>query len=363
MLMPDSNYKNLASAVLENAGTTSDTSITMASTYAANFPDVPFFATIMPTTDLPSGSNSEIVKVTASSTSGSNTTFTITRAQRGTSAISWSAGQAVLSHSVYVEDVESQRIGVYIANYTSTPATPVTFVINNASAPTNPAAYDRIRVVFDATYATIQDYYLKINGGTSYPIIGNTVTTNTTYWIASGNDTRIKIQSEFVYDLVFTGAPWNCWVAENVSAPVRTEDLGDQSVTAAKIGFSSFYNNSSDISGSILNPKSGGDSLGNCYIGGAGLYQITATATISYSGNGSEDIVGITVIATNGSSTQIKSRDATATQKTSGTVRLNVSTTFTAQVTSSWGRATAYAVTSSGSIVVSSGDISVIRVG
>ena len=111
----DNNHKNLAAAILENGGYSSDTSLTIPTTSAATFPDVPFFATIMPTTDLANSNNSEIVEVTAASTSGSDTTFTISRGQRGTTAINWDAGKAVLVHAIYTEDV------VYIDTTLSTP--------------------------------------------------------------------------------------------------------------------------------------------------------------------------------------------------------------------------------------------------
>lgn len=111
----DNNHKNLAAAILENGGYSSDTSLTIPTTSAATFPDVPFFATIMPTTDLANSNNSEIVEVTATSTSGSDTTFTISRGQRGTTAINWDAGKAVLVHAIYTEDV------VYIDTTLSTP--------------------------------------------------------------------------------------------------------------------------------------------------------------------------------------------------------------------------------------------------
>lgn len=101
-----SNYKNLASTVLGNSGQTTDTSIVVPSTTAAIFPTPPFYATIMPTNvGLVNSSNSEIVEVTASTTSGSDTTFTVSRAQRGTSAISWNAHEAILSHAIYTQDM------------------------------------------------------------------------------------------------------------------------------------------------------------------------------------------------------------------------------------------------------------------
>ena len=134
-----SNYKNLASTVLENSGQTTDTSITMPSTTAALFPTPPFYATIMPTNSgLANGSNSEIVEVTAATTSGANTIFSISRAQRGTSAISWDANEAILSHAIYTQDMP------FIDDVLSTPSSVAYVATDNiqTSAVTTPKIAD-----------------------------------------------------------------------------------------------------------------------------------------------------------------------------------------------------------------------------
>lgn len=120
--MPDSNYKNLASAVIPTAGTTSDNSVVISATDGATFPSAPFYATIMPATGLANATNSEIVKVTAVATAGANTTFTVTRAQRNTSAISWSANGAIICHTVYTEDVAPLKDAAFIGSVLSTPS-------------------------------------------------------------------------------------------------------------------------------------------------------------------------------------------------------------------------------------------------
>ena len=122
MSMPDSNYKNLASAVIPTAGTTSDSSVVISATDGATFPSAPFYATIMPATGLANATNSEIVKVTAVATAGANTTFTVTRAQRNTSAISWSANGAIICHTVYTEDVAPLKDAAFIGSVLSTPS-------------------------------------------------------------------------------------------------------------------------------------------------------------------------------------------------------------------------------------------------
>lgn len=105
------NYKNLASITLQNAGLTTDTTITIPTSDASILPQTPFYATIMPVTQLANNSNSEIIIATGSTTSGTNTILSVTRAQRNTSAISWNAGEAVLTQAVYVEDIPNYTAG------------------------------------------------------------------------------------------------------------------------------------------------------------------------------------------------------------------------------------------------------------
>ena len=105
------NYKNLASITLQNAGLTTDTTITIPTSDASILPQTPFYATIMPVTQLANNSNSEIIIATGSTTSGTNTILSVTRAQRNTSAISWNAGEAVLTQPVYVEDIPNYIAG------------------------------------------------------------------------------------------------------------------------------------------------------------------------------------------------------------------------------------------------------------
>jgi len=105
------NYKNLASITLQNAGLTTDTTITIPTSDASILPQTPFYATIMPVTQLANNSNSEIIIATGSTTSGTNTILSVTRAQRNTSAISWNAGEAVLTQAVYVEDIPNYIAG------------------------------------------------------------------------------------------------------------------------------------------------------------------------------------------------------------------------------------------------------------
>lgn len=350
--MPDSNYKNLASVVLENAGTTSDTSITIASTYAANFPDAPFFATIMPTTDLPSGSNSEIVKVTASSTSGSNTTFTITRAQRGTSAISWSAGQAILSHSVYIEDVQAQSQGIYTA-VKDTQSNYDDYVINNASAPTTPSIGDSMRVVFDTNSSGTYTVRISINGST-YSSVG----IDPVYYgrkMQAGNTGDNALNSCFsgiVYELVYQNTVnGGRWIAQNAHPYIIGDDIAPETITKTKIAWSNLGSKGTALSGTVAS----GDSFGSVKTGqynGAGTYVIIATATLVYSGSSSA-LPGIGIyVGTN--------KVAEGTCEVSGSTRINVSASYTGAVPAN---TYIYVRAEGATLWCTSGNLSIIRIG
>lgn len=214
MEMPNSHYKNLASVVLENGGTSADNTITISADNAAVFPATPFYATIMLTSVLANSSNSEIIYVSSSTTSGSNTIFSITRAQRGTSAVSWGAGEAVLTHAIYREDVEAQSQGYYNATLSSGTA----FTITNNSAPTSPTLGNKIRVLFSAPVTTESSITLSINGGTTYTL----ASAGATYGTVGTVNTNLTISDDIVYDLIFTG---NNWTIANAHSLVGSQDI------------------------------------------------------------------------------------------------------------------------------------------
>lgn len=108
------NNKNLASGTLVAGITTSSTTLTVyvgdgnSSTVQGVWPTAPFYATVMPSLPEAGVSNSldsEIVQVTAvSSDQDNNTTLTVTRAQKNTTAKSFDAG-AVVTNAIYTDEV------------------------------------------------------------------------------------------------------------------------------------------------------------------------------------------------------------------------------------------------------------------
>lgn len=214
MESPNSNYKNLASILLTNAGNSSDATIVVDDTDAAIMPSAPFYATIMPTTELANITNSEIVYVTASSSSGGETTYTVSRGQRGTTAQSWDAGKAVMTQAVYTQDVQAQKQGYYNAALSSGSA----FTITNASAPTAPVVGSRISVIFDTDISTASTVTIAINGGTAY----NVAVSGVTFDSVGTLTTSLKIASGKLYDMIFDGTEW---VIANTFGKVTSDNI------------------------------------------------------------------------------------------------------------------------------------------
>jgi len=98
------NKANLANSVLFAPLSDSDTTLTVYTGDGALFPATPFFLTLSPKNKWSRKINSEIVEVTAKS----GDTFTITRAQKGTTAKEFSYGDLV-ANGIYKEDLDDTK--------------------------------------------------------------------------------------------------------------------------------------------------------------------------------------------------------------------------------------------------------------
>jgi len=98
------NISNLGSSFVVTAPSpaTSGTSLIVTAATGADFPAAPFYATLTPAGSLSTKGTSEIVLVTAKATD----TFTITRAQKSTTAKSVAAGW-IITNGIYTEDLLS----------------------------------------------------------------------------------------------------------------------------------------------------------------------------------------------------------------------------------------------------------------
>lgn len=101
------NKANLANSVLFAPLSDSDTSLQVYTGDGSLFPAAPFYLTLSPKNKWSRKSNSEIVLVTAKSTD----TFTITRAQKGTTAKQFDYGDLV-ANGIYKEDLDDLKTDV-----------------------------------------------------------------------------------------------------------------------------------------------------------------------------------------------------------------------------------------------------------
>ena len=107
------SIQNLASGVLSADITTSATTITVscgtgtASALTGVWPATPFYITVMPSVPAAGVANSldsEVMLVTAKSSSGGVVSMTVTRAQRGTTAKAFSQ-MAIVTNGIYIDDI------------------------------------------------------------------------------------------------------------------------------------------------------------------------------------------------------------------------------------------------------------------
>ena len=107
------SIQNLASGVLSADITSSATTITVscgtgtASALTGVWPTTPFYITVMPSIPVAGVANSldsEVMKVTAKSSSGGVVSMTVTRAQRGTTAKAFSQ-LAIVTNGIYIDDI------------------------------------------------------------------------------------------------------------------------------------------------------------------------------------------------------------------------------------------------------------------
>ena len=97
------NKKNLANGSVAVAVGTGDTSITLSTGHGARMPATPFFATLTPAGVMSTVANSEIVSVT----NVAGDVLTVTRAQKGTSALTFAIGD-IIANGFYTEDLDEK---------------------------------------------------------------------------------------------------------------------------------------------------------------------------------------------------------------------------------------------------------------
>lgn len=104
--MAQVNRADLATIILTTSITAAATTISVPNADAAVLPSAPFYATIMPASEVANKTNSEILYFVSSTVSGGNTTYQVTRAQKGTTAKAWESG-SIVSNAIYLGDLDA----------------------------------------------------------------------------------------------------------------------------------------------------------------------------------------------------------------------------------------------------------------
>jgi hypothetical protein len=151
--------KNFAYSTVATAPSpaTSGTSLVVATGQGSYFPAAPFDATIWPSGTQPSNTNAEIVRVTAVTTD----TFTITRAQYGTSAQSITAGYQI------AQTVDANLIGQLVPVVNGA----LTGPIENVSV-TSTAVSGAMTLTVSGGANTVNLYTTNASGNFSFNIAG-----------------------------------------------------------------------------------------------------------------------------------------------------------------------------------------------
>lgn len=225
--MAISDYsKNLASGVLTSSLSSSASGVSVncgtgsASTLTGVWPLTPFYATIMPKNPSAGVANrldSEIVKVTNLSSDGSTVSMTFVRAQKNTTAKSFSEGDVIVN-GIY-NDADS----FYATTNSSDGASTMAYKITSDSLPQYMSDGDTIRVSFSKD--AVNQATLDVNGSTDRSIycpgVGHSVF-NTRRM--DGDTVRPLIRAGVWYTLTYrydATAGDSYWVLENEFQPVN----------------------------------------------------------------------------------------------------------------------------------------------
>lgn len=222
------NMANLANAKLTADLTSSATIVTLDD--ASPFANLgTFYATIMPAGEMSRLSNSEIVKCDYAS----STTLAITRAQRGTSARTFSSG-AILTNGIYVEDLEQAQYvgdGVFDTSYS---AGVYTIATNKDMLPAIPSDGMKINVRINTDSSGTPSLDLQGTGAV-YSIYSGTLVNND--GAARATSEAAALLAGETYELVFDAeVGGGCWKATGlVQLLVGTNDIENGAVTPAKL--------------------------------------------------------------------------------------------------------------------------------
>lgn len=195
------NMENLATCKLTASITTSSTTVTVDDT--TGFPQGTFRATLVPASEMSRKSNSEIVLCDVIS----GTSIGITRAQDGTTAKAFNAGD-ILVNGIYTTDLEQvQSVGNTVFDAELSGNT-YTITSNNDMLPAIPTDGMRITIRPD-TFCATPSLALQSGGAVLSIISGASVN------IGSTNHTAAQLEPSEVYTLVYDDNQ-QVWMVTNV---------------------------------------------------------------------------------------------------------------------------------------------------
>lgn len=283
------NMENLAACKLTAGITTSSTTVTVDDT--TGFPQGTFRATLMPSSEMSRKSNSEIVLCDVIS----GTSIGITRAQSGTTARAFSAGD-ILVNGVYTEDIEqAQSVGT--TTFATTFSNNVyTISSNNDMLPALPTDGMKITISAGGTSTGAATLVLQ-SGSTGYPLMtGSAINTGSIAHNAA------SLENGEQYELVFDGN-YNYWMVTNlVSGGISYQNVGTGSgglISGSDIDWSTMKIPSPDLANmtTIDIVTSAGaihTATVDCYVGGKCYCSSGGGAFVSLDNNSSHPIMGIT---------------------------------------------------------------------
>jgi hypothetical protein len=191
-------FKNLAASTLAGSISSSTTSLALASGGGALFPNPStgqYFVVCL--TDAATGLLLEIVWVTAVS----GDTFTIVRAQEGTTALTWSAGdnvQLLWTMGQAATMIQRQQLQIQADNYVVASGTANTIVLTLPIGPGSLSALTGMPIRFQAIATNTGAVTLNVNGFGAVNL-----NTPAAYSLVGG-----QLQSGGVYEVIYNGSTY-----------------------------------------------------------------------------------------------------------------------------------------------------------
>ena len=262
--------KNFAYSLVATAPSpaTSGTSLVVTSGQGTLFPAVPFDATVWPAGSQPTSTNAEIVRVTAVSTD----TFTITRAQYGTTAQSIAIGYQIAQ--TIDANLLSQIIGAGPSNQTSsfTAAAGGQYVLTGSTA-------SQTATLPSSTAVTGPPIDVTNNASVTWTVAAGSGTTLN----VNGTTGSLTLQPGTSITLILVGTVWYATDVGLISLATNSGVLGANQAVPASWG-TLMTTGSLGIGTWLVNVTANAISEAAFYGMAVGIRLVVGTATATFSG-------------------------------------------------------------------------------